>query len=38
VHEHLGTAAAGTVRASFGPGNDRSDVEAVVRVVETIRG
>ena len=37
VHEHLGTATAGTVRASFGPGNDRSDVDAVLRVVETIR-
>jgi selenocysteine lyase/cysteine desulfurase len=38
VHEHLGTATAGTVRASFGPGNDRDDVDAVLRVVETIRG
>lgn len=38
VHEHLGTAAAGTVRASFGPGNDRADVDVIVQVVETIRG
>ncbi len=38
VHEHLGTAAGGTVRASFGPGNDRADIDAIVRVVETIRG
>ena len=38
VHEHLGTSAGGTVRASFGPSNDRADVDAIVRVVETIRG
>lgn len=38
VHEHLGTAAGGTVRVSFGPGNDRTDIDAIVRVVETIRG
>ena len=38
VHEHLGTAAGGTVRASFGPGNDSADIDAIVRVVETIRG
>lgn len=38
VHEPLGTSAGGTVRASFGPSNDRTDVDAIVRVVETIRG
>jgi selenocysteine lyase/cysteine desulfurase len=38
VHEHLGTAAGGTVRASFGPGNDQADVDAVVRVVESLLG
>lgn len=38
VHEALGTSAGGTVRASFGPSNDRADVDAIVRVVETIRG
>ena len=37
VHEHLGTAAGGTVRASFGPGNDLADVDALVRVVESIQ-
>jgi cysteine desulfurase/selenocysteine lyase len=37
IHEHLGTAGAGTVRASFGPGNDRADVAAVVRAIESIR-
>ena len=36
VHEHLGTTNGGTVRASFGPGNDRSDIDAIVGVVEAI--
>jgi len=38
IHEHLGTAGAGTVRASFGPGNDHADVAAIVRVIESMRG
>ena len=38
VHEHLGTLAGGTVRASFGPRNDQADVDAVVRVVESLLG
>lgn len=38
VHEHLGTAAAGTVRASFGPGNDQADADALVSAVEAILG
>jgi selenocysteine lyase/cysteine desulfurase len=38
VHEHLGTAAGGTVRASFGPANDQADLDAVVRVVESLLG
>lgn len=33
IHEHLGTRAGGTVRASFGPFNDQSDVDALVRGV-----
>jgi selenocysteine lyase/cysteine desulfurase len=34
VHEHLGTRAGGTIRASFGPGNTAADVDAVVTTVE----
>lgn len=33
VHEHLGTAAGGTVRVSFGPLNGADDVAAVVNTV-----
>lgn len=36
VHEHLGTQAGGTVRASFGPFSTAADVEAVVRTVTTL--
>jgi cysteine desulfurase/selenocysteine lyase len=36
VHEHLGTARGGTVRASFGPFNTDADVAAVVMAIETI--
>ena len=38
VHECLGTAAGGTVRASFGPFNGPADVDAVVDAVAAIRG
>jgi len=38
IHEHLGTAAGGTVRASFGPFNTEDDVDALVGAVETITG
>lgn len=38
VHEHLGTVAGGTARASFGPRNDQADVDAVVRVMESLLG
>lgn len=38
VHEHLGTAAGGTVRASFGPFNTDDDVNALVGAIETITG
>jgi len=36
IHRHLGTAAAGTVRASFGPFNTAADVDALVGVVESL--
>jgi len=36
VHEHLGTRAGGTVRASFGPFNIAADVEALVSAVAAI--
>ena len=38
VHEQLGTAAGGTVRASFGPFNTTADVDALVGAIETITG
>lgn len=38
IHEHLGTAAGGTVRASFGPFNTDDDVNALVGAIETITG
>jgi cysteine desulfurase/selenocysteine lyase len=38
IHEHLGTAAGGTVRASFGPFNTTADVDALVGAIETITG
>ncbi|MFM8953526.1 MAG: aminotransferase class V-fold PLP-dependent enzyme [Planctomycetaceae bacterium] len=38
IHEHLGTAAGGTVRASFGPFNTEDDVSALVGAIETITG
>ncbi len=36
VHGHLGTASAGTVRASFGPFNSVEDVESLVTAVEAL--
>ena len=36
IHEHLGTREGGTVRASFGPFNTRSDVEMLVEMVERL--
>ena len=36
VHEHLGTAAGGTVRLSFGPFNTGDDVEATVAAIATL--
>jgi cysteine desulfurase/selenocysteine lyase len=36
VHEHLGTAAGGTVRVSFGPFNTQDDVEAVAATIATL--
>lgn len=36
IHEHLGTAAGGTVRASFGVFNTRDDVQAIVETVQAI--
>jgi cysteine desulfurase/selenocysteine lyase len=36
IHEHLGTRAGGTVRASFGPFNTAADVEALVGAVAAI--
>lgn len=33
IHDHLGTRAGGTVRASFGPGNSPADVEALAAAV-----
>lgn len=38
IHEQLGTAAGGTVRASFGPFNTEDDVDALVGAIETITG
>lgn len=38
IHEHLGSAAGGTVRVSFGPCNTADDVEAVVGAVAAIVG
>lgn len=38
VHVHLATGAAGTVRASFGPANTTSDVDALVGAVAAILG
>jgi cysteine desulfurase/selenocysteine lyase len=38
IHEHLGTQAGGTVRASFGPFNTEADVAAVVDTVATLAG
>jgi cysteine desulfurase/selenocysteine lyase len=38
IHEHLGTAAGGTVRASFGPFNTEDDASALVGAIETITG
>ena len=38
IHEHLGTATGGTVRASFGPFNTDDDVDALVGAIETITG
>jgi cysteine desulfurase/selenocysteine lyase len=36
VHEHLGTAGAGTVRASFGPFNTAADVDALVTALAAV--
>ncbi len=36
IHDHLGTRAGGTVRASFGPFNGRDDVSALVECIEAI--
>ena len=36
IHDHLGTRAGGTVRASFGPFNGAADVEAVAAAVTSI--
>jgi len=36
IHDHLGTRAGGTVRASFGPGNTEEDVAAVVAAVAAV--
>jgi len=38
IHEHLGSAAGGTVRVSFGPCNTADDVETVVGAVAAIVG
>ena len=38
IHEHLGTRAGGTVRASFGPFNTAADVEALVTTVASLVG
>jgi selenocysteine lyase/cysteine desulfurase len=38
VHDHLGTRAGGTVRASFGPFNTAADVEALCTAVAEIAG
>lgn len=38
VHEHLGTAAGGTVRVSFGSFNGADDVDAVVTTVAMLAG
>lgn len=36
IHEHLGTRAGGTVRASFGPFNTEADVDAVITTVAAV--
>jgi cysteine desulfurase/selenocysteine lyase len=36
IHDHLGTRAGGTVRASFGPANTADDVEAVAAVLRSL--
>jgi selenocysteine lyase/cysteine desulfurase len=36
IHDHLGTRAGGTVRASFGPFNTAADVDAVVETVAAV--
>jgi cysteine desulfurase / selenocysteine lyase len=36
IHDHLGTRAGGTVRASFGPANTADDVEAVAAAVRSL--
>jgi selenocysteine lyase/cysteine desulfurase len=36
IHDHLGTRAGGTVRASFGPFNTEADVDAVVETVAAV--
>jgi selenocysteine lyase/cysteine desulfurase len=38
IHQHLGTAAGGTVRASFGPFTTDDDVNALAGAIETITG
>jgi len=38
IHDHLGTTAGGTVRASFGPFCDAADLDALVAAVEAIAG
>ena len=38
IHEHLGTRAGGTVRASFGPFNTTADVDALVGTVAALAG
>jgi cysteine desulfurase/selenocysteine lyase len=38
IHSYLGTAAGGTVRASFGPFNTEDDADALVGAIETITG
>jgi cysteine desulfurase/selenocysteine lyase len=36
IHDHLGTRAGGTVRASFGPANTADDVGAVAAAVRSL--
>lgn len=38
IHEHLGTQAGGTIRASFGPFNTIADVDALVATVTVLAG